>query len=127
MLDAMTVSLIKNAPLEAGELMPGRHIIAPDDNGWSGFALMEWELTAAQWTDRHPHEEVNFVLAGELHVESDGQTVVAGPGDTVRVLAGSTGRYFAPVHARMLAIYGPNPEGAESDSFDYRPLAPEVD
>src|SRR5205085_7774848 len=98
------------------------HIIAPAAGGWPGIALMEWELTAAQWTDRHPHEEVNYVLAGELHVESDGTTVVAHAGDTVHVPAGSTGRYFAPVHARMLAIYGPNPDGAASDSFDYRPL-----
>ena len=104
-------------------MMPGRHIIAPDPSGrWSGVAVMEWSLTAAEWTDRHPHDEINFVLEGELHVESDGDTVIAGAGDTVRVHAGSTGRYFAPTHARMLAIYGPNPDGAASDSFEYRPL-----
>ena len=51
---------------------------------------MEWELTAAEWRDRHPHDELNFILEGELHVESEGTTVVAGVGDTVRVQAGRT-------------------------------------
>jgi ethanolamine utilization protein EutQ (cupin superfamily) len=119
----MAVQLIPRTPLDDREdFMPGRSIIEPDPGGWSGIALMEWELNAAEWTDRHPHDEINYVLDGELHVESDGQTVIARPGDTVVVVAGSTGRYSAPMHARMLAIYGPNPDGAESDSFDYREL-----
>jgi ethanolamine utilization protein EutQ (cupin superfamily) len=119
----MAVSLITKAELESrDDLMSGRTIIAPDPGGWSGVALMEWELTAAEWTDRHPHEEINFILDGELHVEVGDQVVIARAGDTVRVEAGSTGRYFAPAYARMLAIYGPNPDGAESDSFNYRQL-----
>jgi ethanolamine utilization protein EutQ (cupin superfamily) len=119
----MAVTLIPHTPLtDRDDFMPGRTIIEPDPAGWSGVALMEWELTAAEWTDRHPHDEINFVLDGELHVESGGETVIARRGDTVRVDAGSTGRYFAPVHARMLAIYGPNPDGAESDSFEFRRL-----
>ena len=78
--------------------------------------------TAAEWTDHHPHDEVNYVLSGELHVTSDGETVVAGPGDTVRVPTGSTASYAAPTYARMLAIYGPNPDGAESGEFRFRRL-----
>ena len=87
----MTVSLIPNAPLtlDGDDDMPGRSIIDQPGPAWTGFALMEWELNAAEWTDRHPHDEVNYVLEGELHVESEGETVVAGPGDTVVVPAGS--------------------------------------
>jgi ethanolamine utilization protein EutQ (cupin superfamily) len=119
----MAVRLIPRAPLDdRDDSMPGRTIIDPDPAGWSGIALMEWELNAAEWTDRHPHDEVNYVLDGELHVECDGETVIARNGDTVWVGAGTAGRYSAPVHARMLAIYGPNPNGAESDSFEYREL-----
>ena len=120
----MTVSLIPHAPLatEVGEDMPGRSIIDQPGPAWTGFALMEWQLTRAEWTDRHPHDEVNYVLAGELHVESEGETVVAGPGDTVLVHAGSLARYAAPEHARMLAIYGPNPDGDESGDFEFRRL-----
>jgi ethanolamine utilization protein EutQ (cupin superfamily) len=120
----MSVALIPQSPLtlDVGDDMPGRSIIDQPGPAWTGFALMEWELTAAEWTDRHPHDEVNYVLAGELHVESDGETVVAGPGDTVLVHAGSKARYAAPHHARMLAIYGPNPEGRDSTDFAFRRL-----
>lgn len=114
----MTVERLPNEPMSSDSPgMRGRAIVDPDDAGWQDVAVMEWELTSAQWTDRHPHDELNFILEGELHVEVDGTTVVAGVGDTVRVKGGSNGRYWAPVHARMLAVYGPNPGGAESDSF----------
>ena len=119
----MSVELIPNVPLtHRDDLMPGRGIIRTPGPAWSGFQLMEWELTAAEWTDRHPHDEVNYVLAGELHVESDGESVVAGPGDTVVVPAGAKATYAAPAYARMLAIYGPNPDGLESGDYDYRRL-----
>ena len=120
----MAVSLLKSSPLgnDDSATPAGRSIIEPNPAGWLGVVLTEWELTKAEWTDRHPHEEINFVLEGELHVESEGRTVIARAGDTVRVTPGSTGRYMAPVHARMLAIYGPNPEGLESDQFSYRQL-----
>ena len=120
----MTVRLIPHEPLvpRADEDMPGRSIIDQPGPAWTGFALMEWQLTAAEWTDRHPHDEVNYVLEGALRVESDGATVLAGPGDTVVVVAGSLATYSAPQHARMLAIYGPNPEGLESGDFAFRHL-----
>ena len=119
----MTPELIPHQPLtERDDLMPGRGIVTTPDAAWTGFQLMEWELTAAEWTDRHPHDEVNYVLAGELHVTADGSTVVARIGDTVRVAAGSRATYAAPVHARMLAVYGPNPDGADSGDYGYRTL-----
>jgi ethanolamine utilization protein EutQ (cupin superfamily) len=120
----MTVAFIRNAPLsqDPESAMPGRSIIDPPDSAWKGIALMEWELTRAEWTDRHPHDEINYLLDGELHVQSDGETVVARRGDTVVVHAGSKAKYSAPAYARMLAIYGPNPEGLESGDFAFRRL-----
>jgi len=120
----MTVRLVPHEPLtpRVDDDMPGRTIIDQPGPAWTGIQLMEWQLTRAEWTDRHPHDEVNYVLDGELHVESDGETVVAGPGDTVVVAAGSKATYAAPDHARMLAIYGPNPEGLESGDFAFRRL-----
>ncbi|MCG2624798.1 cupin domain-containing protein [Arthrobacter sp. I2-34] len=95
-------------------------LITPESlDRWEGFALSEWELSGAAWQDFHPHSETNLVLEGELHIECDGQTVVLGPGDAARVNAGRIGRYWAPVYARMIAIYGPNPDGLESDAFKY--------
>jgi quercetin dioxygenase-like cupin family protein len=82
-------------------------------------ALVEWELRGAGWQDRHPHAEINYVLEGELHVEADGQTVVLGPGDCVRIAPGETGRYWAPTYARMLGVYGANPDGAPTDATEY--------
>jgi len=79
----------------------------------------EWEIERAGSQDRHPYDETNFLLEGELFVESGGRTVRLQPGDMVRVSAGHTGRYWAPVYARMFGIDGPNPTGAASSDFDY--------
>ena len=38
---------------------------------------MEWELKGESWTDWHPHIEYNFVIDGQLFVESGGVTVEA--------------------------------------------------
>ena len=68
----------------------------------------EWSLTAAAWTDRHQHEEVNWVLEGELRVTCDGRTAIVRAGSAVVVPAGRRARYAAPVYARMLFVYGPS-------------------
>lgn len=96
-----------------------RFINANPTGKWEDFRLSEWELNACGWEDFHPHSETNFVLKGELYVESEGKTVILGPGDTARVNPGQLGRYWAPVYAHMVTIYGPNPEGLESHSFRY--------
>jgi ethanolamine utilization protein EutQ (cupin superfamily) len=93
----------------------------PVQSGWSEPVLFEWELTAESWTDQHPHSEYNFVIEGQLFVESGGVTVHAEAGDVVRVPAGAVGRYWAPTYARLLAIYGPN-KGEPSRSLGYQKL-----
>ncbi|MCG2624792.1 cupin domain-containing protein [Arthrobacter sp. I2-34] len=100
----------------------GRFIIPTRARGWHDFALSEWELQASAWEDFHPHDETNFVIEGELHIEADGTTVILRTGDAARVRGGRTGRYWAPDYARMVAVYGPNPEGLGSHSFKYRDL-----
>lgn len=99
--------------------MRARWIVRPEPGGWDDYAISEWELTAAGFADLHPHDEVTIVEAGELHVEVDGVELIGGPGDTIRVPAGSTGRYWAPRHARMFGIYGPNREGTDSENLEY--------
>ena len=98
-----------------------RAIIPPAPGGWSEPALFEWELTAESWTDAHPHSEYNFVIEGELFVESGGVTVEAQTGDVVRIPAGAVGRYWAPKYARLLAIYGPS-DGAPSRVLGYEKI-----
>jgi uncharacterized cupin superfamily protein len=104
--------------------MASRSIYGPKVGPRRTPAFMEWELRAAEWVDTHPHDEFNVVLEGELHVTSGGATVVAGPGDLVRVPAGERGRYAAPAYARMLAVYDHSPDGAPSDIEGLTPLAP---
>ncbi len=106
------------------EREPRHHdIIPPVRDGWSQIAMMEWELRGESWTDQHPHDEYNYLLAGRLFVEAGGVAVELGPGDVVRVPAGAVGRYWAPQHARMLAIYGPNPDGHASEALGLERLA----
>jgi mannose-6-phosphate isomerase-like protein (cupin superfamily) len=111
----MPPELYPAGPLTALPDRPHSHaFIAPTPAGWTQVALMEWELTAESWSDEHPHDEYNYVLDGLLLVTCDGQTVEVPAGSVVRVPAGTTGHYAAPTHARMLAIYGPNPQGRPS-------------
>ena len=99
-----------------------RVIVPPVSGGWSEPALFEWELTAESWTDEHPHSEYNFVIEGQLFVESGGVIIEAQTGDVVRVPAGATGRYWAPTYARLLAIYGPS-QGGASKTLGYEKLS----
>ena len=85
--------------------------IPPAAGGWPAVALTEWELVGEEWVDEHPFDEINYVLAGTLFVTCDDVTVEVTAGSVVRVPAGAIGTYRAPDRARMLAIYGPNPEG----------------
>jgi ethanolamine utilization protein EutQ (cupin superfamily) len=99
-----------------------RVLIPATDAGWSGVAMMEWELTAQEWSDEHPHDEFNYVLEGTLMVSCDGETVEVPAGSVVQVPAGSRGRYWAPERARMLAVYGPNPNAEPSTIVGLRSL-----
>jgi Ethanolamine utilisation protein EutQ len=92
-------------------------ILPAPASGWPQLAMGIWELRASRWGDCHPHDEVNYVLAGTLIVECDGVTIEGGPGDTIRVPAGLPASYHAPEYARMLYVYGPNPEGRPSTTF----------
>lgn len=91
-----------------------REIMPAAKAGWSGLALGEWELGGSGFGDCHPHDEINYVLEGALVVTCDGERVKARAGDLVRVPAGRPAWYEAEPYARMLYIYGPNPDGRAS-------------
>ncbi len=86
------------------------------------LVIGEWSLTAAAWTDRHRHEETNWVLEGELHVTCDGRTEIVGPGQAVVVPPGALARYAAPVYARMVFVYGPSADGHAMTDGRYEEL-----
>jgi mannose-6-phosphate isomerase-like protein (cupin superfamily) len=100
-----------------------RVIRPPVEGGWSEPAMFEWELDGESWTDQHPHSEYNFVIEGQLFVESGGVTVEAQAGDVIQVPAGAVGRYWSPGHVRLLAIYGPS-NGDPSQALGYEKLRP---
>ncbi len=83
------------------------------------LVLGEWSLTAASWTDRHQHEEINYVVEGELHVTHGGETHVAAAGNAVLVPAGELATYAAPVFARMIFVYGPSTDGHAATDTRY--------
>lgn len=94
-----------------------RPLLPTSRAGWPQLAMGEWELRATGFGDCHPYDEVNYVLEGELEVECDGEVLLAGAGEVIRVPAGSPAFYRAAGHARMLYIYGPNPDGLPSTGF----------
>jgi mannose-6-phosphate isomerase-like protein (cupin superfamily) len=99
------------------------HAIVPrPKEGWIEPLISEWSLEGAAWEDYHPHAEYNYVLEGELHISVEGEEVVLRVGDSATVPAGKLGRYWAPKFARMLTVYGPNPDGDESSDFKYEEL-----
>ena len=89
-----------------------------------GVVTGEWSLTAAAWSDRHEHVEINYVLEGELHVTCHGATRVVAAGGFVVVPAGCRARYEAPAFARMLFVYGPSTDGHASADTAYDELGP---
>ena len=120
--DARTPTKLPKAEFAPRSGLPNcRSIIAPAPGGWTEPALFEWELRGEAWTDEHPHSEYNYVIEGQLFVEAGGVTVEAVAGETVVVPPGATGKYWAPVYARMLAIYGPC-EGGASGRREYEKL-----
>ena len=99
--------LFATEPIWARPGRPTGRVIVPADHDPAGPAFFEWELRAEEWSDEHLHDEWVYVLDGELHVEADGVAVVGTTGALIRVPSGSRGTYRAPVHARILSVYGP--------------------
>jgi len=93
------------------------HLTDEPGAAWNDVAIHEWELEGEGWEDLHVHDETTYLLAGELVIESGGESVTLRPGDAAVVRGGHLGRYLAHRYARMLAIYGPNPSGAQSSQF----------
>ena len=100
-----------------------RWFTEPNSSGWTDPVISEWELTAESWTDHHPYDEYAYVLDGQLFVECDGVTLEVNKGELACVPAGSTGRYWAPVYARMLGIYAANPEGGTTTEMSFERLS----
>ena len=111
MADRALAPRLYPAPADAADRLACRDILPPEHADAAEPAFFEWELRADSWTDQHPHTEYNYVIEGQLFVESGGVTVEARAGDLVLVPAGAVGRYWTPTYVRLLAIYGPRADG----------------
>lgn len=126
MAEPEPAEVARRAPLATrAEGRASRSILRADPVAWSGVVLGEWTLERAWFDDRHPHDEINHVLEGELVVTCAGVVHRLGGGDTIRVPGGTAARYEAPVAARMLFVYGPNPGGLPSATIGSGRLAAE--
>jgi mannose-6-phosphate isomerase-like protein (cupin superfamily) len=101
-----------HAPTGEFEVQP---LVPAPPKGWVGPAVGEWVLEDATIADRHPFDELNYVIEGELSVRAAGSTVTAGPGQVIRVRAGTAAEYSASGRARMLYVYGDNARGLASE------------
>jgi len=88
-----------------------RWVNYPSPEGWIEPVLSFWELTGEAWTDHHAQIEWDYIIEGQLFLEVDGVEMEFNKGDIARIPPGKLGRYRAPVYAKMLAVYGPNPAG----------------
>lgn len=104
-------------PRQARDRLRGGRAITTEE-----LVIGEWSLTAAAWTDRHQHEETNWVLEGELHVTCDGRTEIVSTGHAVIIPPGVRARYAAPTYARMLFVYGPSGDGHATSDGHYEEL-----
>lgn len=113
--------LVRIADDDSSPAGPGRRTHSGRERAAVGrdIEMGEWSLRRAAWLDRHLHEELNYVIEGELHVTYDEQTFVAGPGDVVIVPAGRRARYEAPEFARMVYVYGPSGDGHAAYDTEY--------
>lgn len=110
------------APTGEFEVQP---LVPAPPHGWVGPAVGEWVLEDGTIADRHPFDELNYVLEGELRVRAAGTMVTAGPGQVVRVRAGTAAEYSAVGRARMLYIYGDNARGLPTEMVEAAdPAAP---
>ena len=96
--------------------MPGRSIIEQPGPAWTGFQLMEWQLTAGR-VDR-PAPARRGQLRPRRRAARRRPTARRSCAGARRHASSSRParwrRTPRPQHARMLAIYGPNPDGAAS-------------
>ena len=107
--------VVRHTPLAVRpDGVASRSILGAGTVAWEGVVLGEWALERAWLEDRHPHDEINYVLEGELVVTCGGAVHRLRTGDTIRVPGGSAARYEAPRYARMLFLYAPNPQGLPS-------------
>lgn len=80
-------------------------VLTSEDGSPMAAGYMAWSKCFFPWTLNY--DEVDVVLEGELHIRSEGQTVVGRVGDVIFIPKGSVIEFGTPSHTRFLYVTYP--------------------
>lgn len=80
-------------------------VVTSQDGSPMAVGYMAWESCFFPWTLNY--DEVDVVLEGELHIRSEGQTVVGRAGDVIFVPKGSAIEFGTPSRVRFIYVTYP--------------------
>lgn len=80
-------------------------VITAKDNSSMSAGYMSWEKASFPWTLNY--DEIQVVLEGELHITSQGETVVGKPGDIIFVPKSSSIEFGTPTKVKFVYIAWP--------------------
>ncbi len=80
-------------------------VVTSADGSPMAVGYMAWSNCFFPWTLNY--DEVDVVLEGELHIRSEGQTVVGKPGDVIFIPKGSVIEFGTPTCTRFLYVTYP--------------------
>lgn len=80
-------------------------VLTGEDGSPMAAGYMAWRNCFFPWTLNY--DEVDVVLEGELHIRSEGQTVVGRAGDVIFIPKGSVIEFGTPSHTRFLYVTYP--------------------
>ncbi len=96
---------VRRVPVENAEGAFIQVLIAPEEA--PHFAMRRFTILPGGKIKRHRHpsiEHEQYVLAGRMQLELDGQTFEGGPGDVVDIPAGVAHRYENPFDEPVLFL-----------------------
>lgn len=80
-------------------------VITGQDHSSMSAGYMSWEKGSFPWTLNY--DEVQVILEGELHITSQGETVIGRPGDIIFVPKSSSIEFGTPTKVRFVYIAWP--------------------
>ena len=80
-------------------------VVTSQDGSPMAAGYMAWSDCFFPWT--LTYDEIDVVLEGELHIRSEGQTVVGRPGDVIYIPKGSVIEFGTPSRVRFLYVTYP--------------------
>lgn len=80
-------------------------VVTAKDGSPMAAGYMSWSNCFFPWT--LTYDEIDIVLEGELHIRSEGQTVIGQPGDVIFIPKGSVIEFGTPTCVRFLYVTYP--------------------